>query len=178
MSSEGASLGEQLLEAARRNNTELLLTIKADLGNDQVKLAELINTTQEPVSLNTALHFAAQSGHWEVIDIILDIEGVEADPINREGETPLHLAVKYAAEEPEHGTFVVDGLLDAGSDPRVRDTHNLKPISYVVSLNDKLKELLESAEYAISMEVPAEDQLEEVAEAAVADGSASESESE
>lgn len=179
---EGASLGEQLLEAARRNNSELLLTIKSELGNNQEKLADLINSTKEPINQNYALHFAAQFGNWEVIDIILDIEGVEIDPINRDGDTPLHLAVKYANTEIEHGTFIVDGFLDAGSDPRIKDVHSLKPVSYVNKENTKLKELLESAEYAISMEIPEDEQLESAganaAEGDDGEGSASESESE
>lgn len=164
LSEDGASLGEQLLEAARRNNTELLLSIKSELGNDQVKLSELINSTKEPINQNLALHFAAQLGNWEVIDILLDIEGVEIDPLNREGDLPLHLAVKYANQEPEHGTFIVDGFLDAGSDPRIKDVHNLKPVNYVNKDNEKLRELLESAEYAISMEIADDEQVEKLAE--------------
>lgn len=169
---QGASYSEQILEAARRNNTELLLQIKSELNNDQEKLAELINTTKESISLNSPLHLATQLGNWEFIDIVLDIEGVEIDPLNREGDTPLHLAVKYTVDEPEHGYFVIDNLLDAGSDPRIKDKHSLKPVDYVNKDMPKLKELLESAEYAISMEVPDEEQLGEEQEE---EGSASDS---
>lgn len=156
---EGASYSEQLLECARRNNTELLLSIKVDLNNDQEKLSNLINSTRELITHNTSLHLACQFGNWEFIDIVLDIEGVEIDPKNREGDTPLHLAVKYTIDEREHGYFVIDNLLDAGSDPRIIDKHNLKPIDYVSKDNEKLKELLESAEYALSMEFTEEEQL-------------------
>lgn len=155
---EGASLGEQLLESARRNNTELLLEIKVRANNDHAQLSLLINNTREVITDNSALHLACQLGNWEFIDIVLDIEGVEIDPLNREGDTPLHLAVKYTNEEPEHGYFIVDNMLDAGSDPRILDKHGLKPINYVKD-NAKLKELLQSAEYAISMEVPEDEQL-------------------
>jgi len=156
---EGASYSEQLLECARRNNTELLLSIKVELNNDQEKLSSLINSTRELITNNTSLHLACQLGNWEFIDIVLDIEGVEIDPKNREGDTPLHLAVKYTIEEPEHGYFIIDNLLDAGSDPRIIDKHNLKPIDYVNKDNQKLRELLESAEYALSMEFTEEEQL-------------------
>lgn len=159
---EGASYSEQILESARRNNTELLLSIKVELNNDQEKLAELINTTKEVITDNTPLHLVCQLGNWEFIDIVLDIEGVEIDPQNRDGETPLHLAVKYTNnEEPEHGYFIVDNMLDAGSDPRIKDKHNLKPKDYVSSDHEKLIELLESAEYAISMEPTEAEQLAE-----------------
>ncbi|KAG2730791.1 hypothetical protein G9P44_005940 [Scheffersomyces stipitis] len=156
---EGASLKEQILECARRNNTELLLSIKAELDNDHEKLADLINNTSELITGNTSMHIACARGNWEFIDIVLDIEGVEIDPKNREGDTPLHLAVKYTAEEPEHGYFVIDNLLDAGSDPRISDKHNLRPIDYVSKDDTKLRDLLESAGYAISMEIPEEEQL-------------------
>lgn len=151
MAEEGASHGEQILEAARRNNTELLLQIKSELNNDQQQISLLINSTREIITNNGPLHLLCQVGNWEFIDIVLDIEGVEIDPKNRDGQTPLHLAVKYSNEEPEHGYFVVDNLLDAGSDPRIVDEHKLKPINYVTN-NDKLKQLLEGAEYAISLE--------------------------
>lgn len=156
--SDGATFQEQILESARRNNTELLLQIKSDLANDQARLAELLNSTKENITLNSPLHLATQLGNWEFIDIVLDIEGVEIDHKNRDGATPLHLAVKYSANEPEHGTFVVDNLLDAGSDPRITDSHGLRAKDYVRD-NAKLRELLESAEYAILMEVPEAEQL-------------------
>lgn len=174
----GASFSEQLLESARRNNTELLLQIKVDNNNDNEKLAKLINTTKEVISDNSVLHIAAKLGNWEFMDIILDIEGVEIDPKNREGYTPLHYATQYCAEEPEHGLFVVDNLLDAGSDPRITNNFNLKPIDYAAKDNDKLRELLESAEYAITMEIPDDEQLDELAANSEEGGDASGSESE
>ncbi|KAL6451538.1 hypothetical protein SBY92_002881 [Candida maltosa Xu316] len=164
-STEGASYSEQILESARRNNTELLLTIKVELNNDNNKLSELINSTHEVITNNTPLHIACQLGNWEFIDIVLDIEGVEIDPQNRDGDTPLHLAVKYANnDEPDHGYFIVDNLLDAGSDPRIKDKYNLKPKDYVNKDHEKLLELLESAEYAISMEPTEAEQLAEFQE--------------
>ncbi|KAI5960846.1 uncharacterized protein KGF55_004416 [Candida pseudojiufengensis] len=175
---EGASYQEQILESARRNNTELLLQIKSELGNDQIKLSELINNTNELITNNTPLHIACNLGNWEFIDIVLDIEGVEIDPQNRNLETPLHLVVKYTLNEPDHGYFIIDNLLDAGSDPRIKDKDGLKPINYVNRDNEKLIQLLESAEYAISMEQNQKDQLREFEEQEEKDdGSASESES-
>lgn len=153
-----ASVSEQLLEAARRDNTELLLEVRA-LVNDEPKLADLINTTTEQVTMNSPLHLACLRGNWDFIDIVLDVEGVEIDPKNRDGDTPLHLAVKYCAEEPEHGRFIVDNMLDAGSDPRIVDKLGNKPLDYVGKDDTELRELLESAEYAIGMEIPDEDQL-------------------
>lgn len=157
---EGASYSEQILESARRNNTELLLQIKLDLNNDEVKLSQLLNQTKEIITKNSPLHVACQFGNWEWIDIVLDIEGVEIDPKNNENATPLHLAVTYANDEPEHGTFVIDNLLDAGANPSLRNSQSFKPIDLIYKENEKLQQLLQSAEYAYSMEIPEQDQLD------------------
>lgn len=143
---EGASYSEQLLECARRNNVELFGTIKSEI-TDVAELASLINSTKEPITGNTPLHLATLLGNWEFIDMVLDVEGVEIDPINREGDTPLHMAVKFAGDEPDYGYFIIDNLVDAGLDPSIADRHGLKPVQYVKD-NEKLRELLESAEYA------------------------------
>ena len=59
----------------------------------------------------------------DVLDRLLDQEGLEVDPIDRlENDTPLHKAVRYANEQdPSNwaaGAAVVELLLDAGADPR------------------------------------------------------------
>lgn len=146
--SDGATYSEQILECARRNNVELLASIQAALGED-ARVAELINSTKEVISGNSPMHIATALGNWEFLDAVLDVEGVEIDPLNRDGDTPLHLAVKYAADEPDHGLFIIDNLVDAGSDPRVVDKHGLKPVNYVRE-NPQLREVLESAEYAFA----------------------------
>jgi ankyrin repeat protein len=156
---EGASYSEQILESARRNNTELLLQIKVDLNNDEFQLAQLINSTIEVITNNTPLHIACIFGNWEWIDIVLDIEGIEIDPRNKQNSTPLHLAVDYCNQEPEHGTFIVDNLLDAGANPSLKDNESRKPIDLIYIENVKLTQLLQSAEYAISMEIADHDQL-------------------
>lgn len=148
-------MSEQILECARRNNVELFHTIKDEVGPE--KLADLINSTKEVITSNSALHVATLLGHWDIIDQFLDIEGVEIDPLNREGDTPLHLAVKFTSEEPDLGVFIVDNLLDAGLDSKIVDRHGLKPVNYVKE-NEKLRELLESAEYASAAAVVPEDE--------------------
>jgi len=59
----------------------------------------------------------------EVLDMLLDQEGLEVDPIDRmESDTPLHKAVRFinglSQEEWESAASIVDLLLDAGADPR------------------------------------------------------------
>lgn len=58
-----------------------------------------------------------------VLDLLLDQEGLEVDPIDRlEAETPLHKAVRFinGVDESERKTasILVELLLEAGADPR------------------------------------------------------------
>lgn len=69
------------------------------------------------------MHIAAQYGNYEVLDVILDQEGVEIDLVeSREGDTCLHKAVRYVNGLEQsawsEGARVVDILLDAGCDTR------------------------------------------------------------
>lgn len=59
----------------------------------------------------------------DVLDLLLDQEGLEVDPIDRlEADTPLHKAVRFvnglSRSEWEAGSSIVELLLDAGADPR------------------------------------------------------------
>ncbi len=60
MSDEGASLAEQIIEASRRNNHELLEEILETLPTDEER-AKLINEATDPIG-NTSLHFASLNG--------------------------------------------------------------------------------------------------------------------
>ncbi|KAK9472898.1 ankyrin repeat-containing domain protein [Dipodascopsis tothii] len=145
---DGAKPGELLLEAARRNNTDLLEETLSGYAGDA---SELINSAHDALG-NTALHLAAINGSYECLDILLDVEGVEVDPINRlEGDTPLHSAVRYSEEEPEHGAFIADVLIDAGCDPRIRNKEGLKPIDLVPASGELMTKTLRGAELALMM---------------------------
>lgn len=58
----------------------------------------------------------------DVLDLLLDQEGLEVDPIDRlEADTPLHKAVRFvnglSRPDWESGAALVELLLDAGADP-------------------------------------------------------------
>jgi len=58
-----------------------------------------------------------------VVDMLLDQEGLEVDPLDRlEGDTPLHKAVRLVNGLPkgdwEDAKAMAELLLDAGADPR------------------------------------------------------------
>lgn len=85
----------------------------------------------------------------EVLDHLLDQHDTEIDSQNRhERDTPLHSAVKYSLTEPEHGAFIVEMLIDAGADPRIKNKAGQKPIDLAADDNDALIDVLQGAEFA------------------------------
>lgn len=100
-----------------------------------------------------SLHIAAQHGSYDVLDTILDQEGVEIDSREpRDGDTPLHRAVRFANENsatPARGQAIVDILIDAGCDTRIRNKAKLKPVELVDPRNSELKGVLQKAEFAM-----------------------------
>ncbi|CAF9913953.1 MAG: hypothetical protein GOMPHAMPRED_008070 [Gomphillus americanus] len=155
MADEGASPRELLFESCRRNNPALLQTILSTLS--AVKTAELINNSRDGIG-NYPLHVAAQYGSFEVLDHLLDQEDVEVDPVDRmEGDTPLHKAVRWAnanwdeddRQQREAGVLLVELLIDAGADARVRNKGKLKAVELVDPRNSVLRLVLQKAEYAI-----------------------------
>jgi ankyrin repeat protein len=194
---KGASFSEQILEAARFNNTELLGEVleritaassasqqdpqdPQDPQSAAAAIAKAINESRDALG-STALHIASHRGNYEVLDILLDQTGVEVDPHNRlDGDTPLHLAVRYATEEPEHGAFIVEELVDAGADVTALNNGGLKPVDLVSKTpeSDNLLQLLQSAEFALVAEREAAKHDQLVHEEEQDEGPASESESE
>lgn len=148
MDKEGASYGEQLLEASRRNNVDLLKMVFESLEGDQEKIAEVINESSDPLG-ETTLHLCCQYGSWEVLDVILDQDGIEIDPQNKDLDTPLHVTVRYSHDEPQHGTFIAKNLVEVGADPRIRNKDGDKPVDLIHSDElDELIDLLQGAELA------------------------------
>lgn len=82
---------------------------------------------------------------------------VETDPIvPSTGDTPLHLAVEYANSRGreqggwEEGLAIVDILLDAGCDPRIKNRGGTKPVDCVDGRNVELREALRKGEMALN----------------------------
>jgi hypothetical protein len=92
----------------------------------------------------------------EILDILLDQEGLEIELTDRiEGDLPLHKAVRYVnslspADWPA-GAPIVEILLDAGCDPRIRNKAKLKPVELVDPRNTELREVLRKGEVAMMM---------------------------
>jgi len=147
---EGASPSELIIEACRRNNTELLNSVIETYSSPEAA-AKLLNESKTVLG-NYAYHEAALKGNYEIIDLLLDQEGFECDPVNtREGDTPLHSIVRWINEQPpgnhEYGSSLVEMMLEAGSDPRMRNKARLTPSQLVDPRNEALKEVFHKAEY-------------------------------
>ncbi|CZS98596.1 hypothetical protein WAI453_001956 [Rhynchosporium graminicola] len=151
---EGASVGEILIEAARRNNTDLLKETIDSIG-DEDKVAKILNETKTVLG-NYIYHEAALKGNYEIIDMLLDQPGFECDPISRlEHDTPLHSAIRYLNSLTESspltpaissfGTELISMMIEAGSDPRLRNKANLTPYQLVDPRNEKLRSQLQDA---------------------------------
>ena len=159
--SEGASPSEQILEAARRNNTDLLEEVLSKFAETPQKAIDLINNAKDS-SGNGALHLAAKLGHYEVMDQLLDIDGVDVNiQAQSNGNTPLHYAASFSFNDPQYGLFIINELINCGADPSIRNKENLKPIDIIGSSNEEIKEALESAEYATVIDLNVEDIPEE-----------------
>ncbi|KZZ88969.1 ankyrin repeat domain containing protein [Moelleriella libera RCEF 2490] len=143
---DGASVAELLIEACRRNNTDLLtetLSSKTD-----AEITTLLNETTTVMG-NHLYHEAASQGNY----LLLDQPSFECDPINRlEGDTPLHTAIRWLNKEPlaqrPFGKALVAMMLEAGSNPRVKNKGGLTALQLVDPSNVELRTLIQQHEYA------------------------------
>ncbi|RDB19372.1 hypothetical protein Hypma_013426 [Hypsizygus marmoreus] len=111
MESKGASNNERLLAAARSDNDDLLLEV-FEQGDFDINCKDGLG--------NTPLHNAVSHGSTDVLEHILSHENCDVDPINLiEKATPLHLAVRI--EHTALRRHIVESLLDAGADTRIKD---------------------------------------------------------
>ena len=138
------------------------------------EVAKLLNGARDGIG-NGVLHLAATAGAYEVLDLLLDQEGLEIDELDRmERDTALHKAVRCCNEldaaDWAHGQEIVEILLDAGCDPRLRNKAKLRPVDLADPRNMELRTMLQKAEYTMLAgdDVVAEDDDE-------VDGSGSES---
>lgn len=148
----GASPSEQLLEAARRNNVDLLHELLNKYQDKPNEAIELINSAVDAAG-NGALHLSAKYGNYEVMDQLLDLDGVNVNIRSKmNGNTPLHYAVLYSFEDQEFSLFLVNELINCGADCSIKNNDNLKPIDIIGDSNPEIKEALESAQYASVMD--------------------------
>ena len=79
----------------------------------------LLKNKDFPISIHhrdreskTALHFAAVKGNKEIVKLLLELPGIEANPGDINGETPLHLACRKSISYHPHPEYPVGGWYD------------------------------------------------------------------
>ena len=153
--SQGASPAEVLIECCRTNNIDLfhstIETLRKTFHSPEA-LAEHLNSIKTPIGLYL-LHVCSQYRSPTVLDALLDVEGLECDPIYaREGDTPLHAAIRAVnqagdEEDKEEATACVDMLVDAGCDLKIKNKGGMRPVDLVDPRNEELKASLRNAQW-------------------------------
>ncbi|KAH7176593.1 hypothetical protein EDB81DRAFT_773070 [Dactylonectria macrodidyma] len=146
---DGASIKELLIEACRRDNTDLLNECLK--GKSDAEITKLLNQTTTIMG-NHLYHEAASRGNYDIIDLLLDQPDFECDPVNRlEGDTPLHTAVRWLNSEPpaqrSFGFALIEMMLEAGSNTRARNKARLTAYQLVDPRNTELRELIQKHEF-------------------------------
>ncbi|KAF1985310.1 hypothetical protein K402DRAFT_395004 [Aulographum hederae CBS 113979] len=166
----------RLVTFSKSNNTEELESTLSQIASEPNRPSPSSlppDASYAPYILNTAkdfkgvpiLHIAALNGNGEIVDILLDQEGLEIDQVEPEkGDTALHCAIRAVNEmPPEHwegeGLELVDLFLSAGCDPRTRNRMKERPVDIVDQRNTELKKVLQKAEFTflVSDDVVVED---------------------
>ncbi|KAI9138922.1 ankyrin repeat-containing domain protein, partial [Paraphysoderma sedebokerense] len=131
----GASPNERLLFAARSNNLEMMKEVLAAGQFD-------VNTT-DGVG-NTALNLAAESGSLEIVNLLLQLPGVNVNVANKtENATALHKVASSKRMGPDTASAIVSALISAGANPVTYDKSKRRPDQ--VALYDEIRKLLEGA---------------------------------
>ncbi|KAK6329908.1 hypothetical protein TWF718_003335 [Orbilia javanica] len=125
---------------------------KKEEDEDTTPLSRFLNESRDSLG-RTALHVAAKYGNPEILDMLLDQEGLEVDPESlMEGDTPLHVAAQYTSEDSEAGGYLIHLLVDAGADPRIKNKGLQKPIDLVDPSCSEIRTYLQEAETEIEQE--------------------------
>lgn len=153
---QGASDGEQILEAARRNNLDLFTTVEDQYKDKSEQFIKLLNSSRDAIG-DSVLHLCCKYGCYEVMNEIIDLAGVDLNPKNAHtGDTPLHYAANYSFQEPDYALFLIQQLIEVGADPTIKNNEGLRPVDIIGDSNKKIKMAFESAQYAQNA-LPAEE---------------------
>lgn len=114
MTQNQVDLGRQLLDACKSGNTE---EVKQLMQSGAAFTTDWMGTSP--------LHFAAQNGHVEVLDVLLKA-GVSRDTRTKVDRTPLHLAAQEGHLE------IVNQLVQHGADMDAKDLLKMTPLHWAV----------------------------------------------
>ncbi|KAF7925942.1 hypothetical protein EAE99_005977 [Botrytis elliptica] len=140
---------ETQLRHAISTNSVGTLNVALERFSTPEDSAEYLNTHAFDRDGNVAYHLAARKGKAQIVNELLDVEGLECDPINRNGETPLHCAIRWVNDTRDNwtaGVELVEMMLEAGSDNRIRNKQG-KTAADLVEAHWDLKQLLKDHEF-------------------------------
>lgn len=85
--------------------------------------------------------------------MLLDQPSFECDPLTRlDADTPLHSAIRWLNSEPPaqrpFGKALIEMMLEAGSNPRVKNKGGLTAYNLVDPSNAELRDVIRQHEYA------------------------------
>lgn len=106
----------------------------------------------------TPLHYAANKGNLEAIEILID-NGADVNAQNKRGRTPLHTLV-----EQKYDKVVLWLVQYCGANPHIADVRNIAPMD--LALNWFQKEIIDAFEARGKVDEGADDEEEEYAEEA------------
>ncbi|KAJ1675603.1 hypothetical protein EV182_000949 [Spiromyces aspiralis] len=139
---DGADTNEQLLALARSG--------QADAIENLLKSSKTFDPSHTDGVGNMAIHYAAQLGHVECLQLLASIKGLDINRPNRlEGNTPLHKAVSYPDERTAHEMAKI--LIKHGADTRLENRLGQRPIDMVPRNNAELRKTLLLATAALNM---------------------------
>lgn len=137
---QGASKNEILLSYCRNDQEEELEQLLEEGGCD-------VNAT-DGVGY-TAAHYAVKCGSIGCLEVLVNDDDVNLDIQDKlEGNTVLHLAVKYASEDYEMSKAMVELLILGGANINIADRHNMTPVMLVNPKHQDIKKLFEEANTA------------------------------
>ncbi|KAG0072493.1 hypothetical protein BGZ93_009739 [Podila epicladia] len=136
---EGASKNELLMAACKQDNLDILEEVlSSDASSFDINHTDGLG--------NSALHYAAQHGSTECLEILLYYDGIDVDKINRiEGDTPLHKAAGYS--DPEIALEMVRTLINGGASPKI--LNKLKQTAGDVAPGNTHSEVKEYLEHVV-----------------------------
>ncbi|MBV1850202.1 ankyrin repeat domain-containing protein [Catellatospora tritici] len=122
----------------RRLRAQRIDLMQLVLHGDADEALDLLDRGMDPSIRDgrgfTLLHLLSYLEHERLLPRLL-AAGVPVDARDREGRTPLHVAVKRATSLP-----LVRALTEAGADPYAEDRHGMSPWRWVLLLTDSSEE--------------------------------------
>ncbi|KAI8381386.1 ankyrin repeat-containing domain protein [Radiomyces spectabilis] len=145
MTDDGQLSNDDVILLFCRNDQENELSDILDKGEYTINYADSIG--------NTAAHYAAKFGSIGCLELLVNLDDIDLDIKNRmEGNTPLHMAVRYAEQDEETAISIIDLLLQADADPSIRNNANLTPAMLLDPRRKEIKKMLDEAAVAAQLD--------------------------